>query len=233
MDSNGHVDSLALIDSARAALEQARTLADIGAVMEVAERARRYASAAKLGQEAVNHAARLRVDAERKAGEVLLETPKQTGGDAMRARSNDSTEVPPRLSELGINKQQSSAWQAMARMPDTAYQRHIKAKIEADKPITTEGIVKEARKLEHAETAAMLDGLPDPGDAHRRASIRRAYSAAVLQVMQGFMTLDIPLTVEVLDRNDWSDFQHFAAALRARIDAWEGAMQQGLRVVGG
>jgi len=233
VDSNGHVDSLALIDSARAALEQARTLADIGAVMEVAERARRYASAAKLGQEAVNHAARLRVDAERKAGEVLLERPKHPPGPTPRDRSDSATYLPPKISDLGISKQKASNWQAMARMPDTAYQRHIKAKLEADKPITTEGIVKEARKLEQAETAAMLEGLPDPGDAHRRASIRRAYSSAVLQVMQGFMTLDIALTVEVLDRNDWSDFQHFAAALRARIDAWEGAMQQGLRVVGG
>jgi hypothetical protein len=233
MPDNGHVDSLALIDSARVALEQARTLADIGAVMEIAERARRYASAAKLGQEAVNHAARLRVDAERKAGEVLLETPKHPAGRPSVNRSNDVTDLPPKLSELGINKQQSSAWQAMARMPDMAYRRHIEEKVKADKPITTEAIVKEARKIAQTQGDAMLEQLPDPGDAHRRAKIKRAYSSAVLQVMQGFMTIDAAVTVEVLDRDERREFQRFADSLRARLDVWESALQQGLHVVGG
>ena len=44
---------------------------------------------------------------------------KQTGGDAMKARSSDATEliIPPKLEDLGITKDQSSRWQLEASVP--------------------------------------------------------------------------------------------------------------------
>jgi DNA repair photolyase len=51
--------------------------------------------------------------------------------------------------------------------------------------------------------------------------------------MQGFMTIDAAVTVEVLDRDERREFQRFADSLRARLDVWESALQQGLHVVGG
>lgn len=61
-------------------------------------------------------AAGIKVRAERRAGEMLKATERRTGGHAMKALSNDATEVPPTLSALGITRDQSSRWQQVAQM---------------------------------------------------------------------------------------------------------------------
>lgn len=106
-----HEDSLALVDRARVALTRAHTLADIGGIMEVAERARRYAKAAKLGLDAENHAAALRLEAERRAGEVLVSGPKQGPGQYQQRGEIHTVDIPPSRTELGVTKQQ-------AKVPD-------------------------------------------------------------------------------------------------------------------
>ena len=50
-------------------------------------------------------------------GEWLRSMPKRDGGDAMRARSHDVTELPPKLEDLGIQKMQASRYQALAEIP--------------------------------------------------------------------------------------------------------------------
>ncbi len=42
--------------------------------------------------------------AERRLGQLLAESPKAIGGDAQRTRFNKSTESPPTLAEMGIDK---------------------------------------------------------------------------------------------------------------------------------
>lgn len=49
--------------------------------------------------EAQNHAAEIKLRAERKLGELLKQTEKQDGGDAMRAQLHNETEVSPTLAE--------------------------------------------------------------------------------------------------------------------------------------
>lgn len=153
-------DSLALIDRARSALAQAETLSDIGAVREVAERARRYASAAKLGREAENHAARLRIEAERKAGALLAETEKHRGNPD-RVRSEHPTALPPKLSDLGISKQQSSDWQRIARVPDEVFEAHVSEAQRKGEALTTSGVVQVARQIERVRRAAEPKPAPD------------------------------------------------------------------------
>ena len=63
-------------------------------------------------------AAEIRVRAERRAGELLRDMKKRDGGDAMRARFQKGTELPPKLSELGITKKQSSRWQKLAKLSE-------------------------------------------------------------------------------------------------------------------
>ena len=158
-------DSLALIDHARAALAQAETLADIGSVREIAERARRYASAAKLGREAENHAARLRLEAERKAGALLTVGPKHPGGRPSENRGDDPPGFPPKLAELGVSKQQAKDWQRMARVPDEVFEAHVSEVARKGEPLTTSGVVQVARQIEKAERAA------EPAD--ERHQVRR------------------------------------------------------------
>lgn len=148
------VDSLALIDRARAALVRAESLTDIGAVMEIAERGRRYAKAAKLGLDAENYAAALRVQAERKAGEYLRETPKHRGQPDV-VRSQNGT-APPRLSDLAITKRESADWQALAALPEHVFSEHVEKTKTARRPLTTSGLVDIARKLARRERIATL-----------------------------------------------------------------------------
>src|SRR6266699_3433548 len=118
---------LARLETARRLLAEVRSVDDAKAIHDFAEAARVYARQARLGLEAQNDAAEIRLRAERKLGELLAALPKQDGGDAARARSQAATEVPPRLSDLGISKSQSSRWQAIAAVPEPVFGRHLAA----------------------------------------------------------------------------------------------------------
>ena len=57
---------------------------------------------------------------------MLAKMPKQTGGDAMKARLQDVTELPPSYKQLGIHKVYAARWQAEARVPDQHYHAYQK-----------------------------------------------------------------------------------------------------------
>ncbi|MFL5688684.1 MAG: DNA-methyltransferase [Chloroflexota bacterium] len=139
-------DSLALIERARAALASAETLADIGAVMEIAERGRRYAKAAQLGLDAENVAAALRLEAEREAGKWLAERRKFPSGRRPAIASEFPTQLPPSLRELAVTRQQSSDWQLLARLPEGTFREHVARARTTRRPLTTAGLVQLARR---------------------------------------------------------------------------------------
>lgn len=210
-------DSLVLIDKARAALAQAETLSDIGAVREIAERARRYASAAKLGREAENHAARLRIEAERKAGALLAQTEKRNGGDAMKARSPDVTELPPKLSDLGVTKKQSSDWQRIARVPDEVFEAHVEQVQRKGEALTTSGVVEVAKRIEREKRAA--EPKPEPDLTAVPATVRcEVGSALTLPLEEDSVHLIVTsppygVGIEYEDSGDiqaalWPNFMH-------------------------
>ena len=59
-----------------------------------------------------------KVEALRQLGNMLKETERADGGDAQRTRFQKSTESPPTLSELGIDKKISSLSQKIAGLTD-------------------------------------------------------------------------------------------------------------------
>jgi site-specific DNA-methyltransferase (adenine-specific) len=147
-------DMLALVDRGRAALALARTLADIGDVMTVAERARRWAKAAQLGIEAENHAAVLWLDAARKAGEHVEDViPREGGRPAEKPRENPSVSRET-LAGLGITQQQSKDWRLLAALPEPEYQDHIGRTTSAQRPLRLGPLVDQARKRIRAERRA-------------------------------------------------------------------------------
>src|SRR6266571_1939578 len=109
----------------RRLLAEVRSVDDAKAIHDFAEAARVYARQARLGLEAQNDAAEIRLRAEHKLGELLAALPKQDGGAAARARSQNATEVPPRLGDLGISKSQSSRWQAIAAVPAQVFEEYV------------------------------------------------------------------------------------------------------------
>lgn len=65
----------------------------------------------------IRMATEIKVRAERCCGELLSQSELRNGGHAMKARSNDATEVPPTLAEMGLSKSESSRYQQLAAMP--------------------------------------------------------------------------------------------------------------------
>ena len=50
---------------------------------------------------------------------------KRNGGDAMHARYQGNTEVPPKLNDLGITRVESSHWQQIAALPQKKFEQVI------------------------------------------------------------------------------------------------------------
>lgn len=169
-------DSLALIDRARSALAQAENLADIGAVREIAERARRYASAAKLGRAAENHAARLRIEAERKAGALLDSMDRHRQCDGRPKVGHDEPLSKPKLPDLGVSPRQAKDWTRIARVPDEVFEAHVEQVQAKGEALTTSGIVQVARQMERQARAAEPKPIIAPETVPARIEVGSALS---------------------------------------------------------
>jgi hypothetical protein len=103
-------------------------------------------------QEAERKACEIRIRAERRAGEILRDMEKAKGAmgnpggqGAPVVRSQDATaQAPKTLSDLGINKTQSSRYQALANIPEDIFEQHLADPV--SKPSTV-GLINRAKEL--------------------------------------------------------------------------------------
>jgi len=104
--------TLAIITDAERRLATCESPTDAADVADVAEAARVYAKRAGASVGVINKAVRIKLNAERKAGELLAGMDMKTGpkpiGDGVS---------PIKLADLGISKKQSSRWQSLDRIP--------------------------------------------------------------------------------------------------------------------
>jgi hypothetical protein len=115
-------NALAKLDRATQMLAEAKTLDDVLNIMDIAEAARAYARAAKLGLEAYNHAAEVKARAERKAGEKLAQLERSKGGDARLFQDGTSaSEYREVLDDFDIPTTTAFRWQAVAKMPEPEF----------------------------------------------------------------------------------------------------------------
>jgi N6-adenosine-specific RNA methylase IME4 len=162
-------NALAKLDKATHMLAEAKTLDEVKGIMDIAEAARVYARAAKLGLEAYNHAAEVKVRAERKAGEMLrqLERPSQGNPQFSQAGKIDNIfqEV---IQENDIPKTTAYRWQQLAEMPELVFEKHLEEE-RGERPITTSGIIQDVRRAKvrndlesvEAQEAKTLEGVYD------------------------------------------------------------------------
>lgn len=148
---------------ARQALEEATTIAEITPLMDRADILRTMARKAKLSRDAQNDWAEYKLDAERKAGQIL----KQLELKAGRPKNNDSAESlqPDTISlcDLGVTNRQSSNWQRLASLPEDEYVEYKTETRAKGKEITEAGAVarakhreREIQKKERAKQAATI-----------------------------------------------------------------------------
>lgn len=138
------VSSLARISEAHRALSTATTLDDVLKIRDQAEALRVYIKAAAGGREAANAAAEIKLRAERKAGEMLAGMDDSRGKNQHTTKDGDSV-LPPSLSELGIDKQQSSRWQREASVDDETFEKYLLSCREPGREVTQAGLLNIAR----------------------------------------------------------------------------------------
>ena len=94
-------------------------------------------------------AAEIKVRAERRLGELLLETRKHRGG---RPRKTGSSEEPvfERLEELGVSKKLSAAAQRLAGVEEDAFEAYINTRKLVGEPPRSRDLVRAARHDKHA-----------------------------------------------------------------------------------
>lgn len=131
---------------ARTALELAEDVVGVKRVRDQAEAIRAYAKNAGLGLDMQNEAARVKLDAERKAGAILTATDGlgSHGGDK---RSSRSVRL-GRLADFGLTKSQSSRWQQLAAIPDQAWAAFIDEQVAGRHELTTVAALRFAASLQ-------------------------------------------------------------------------------------
>jgi hypothetical protein len=135
-------NALAKLDKATQMLSEAKTLDEVKSIVDIAEAARVYARAAKLGLEAYNHAAEIKTRAERKAGEMLKQL--DHGEEGRPSKLYQADKVSPFkeiIKENNIPIATAYRWQQVSNMPELVFERHLED-MRGEKPITTSGILK-------------------------------------------------------------------------------------------
>lgn len=144
-------------DQLRLALERANSIGEVKTVHDLAEAARHYAQVSKLGLDAENYAAEIRLRAERRLGEFLAEMDLRSRRQEninRNLRSPTPMTSEKTLSELGYTKNQSSRWQKIASIPVEKFETYIAT------------IKKEGEELTTAGTLRLIPKPPNGGKTH-------------------------------------------------------------------
>lgn len=112
--------SLVRYDAACRALAEATKVDEVKQIRDKAEAVRAYARQAKNKQLEVD-AAEIRLRAERRCGE-LLKVMKETGQRDPGGKGKIASRSATQLKDLGLTRDQSSKWQALAAVPEKKFQ---------------------------------------------------------------------------------------------------------------
>ncbi len=147
--------ALERISAARQCLAEARSLSDIVIIRNQAMAIAAFAEAQGAG-EAAQMAKELQLRSERKAGAFLADMEKHPAGRPPENRSQDVTDSIPRLADLGIEKMQSSRWQAEASVPDERFEAWVAEKKATGQELTASGLQLLAWRERHKDAVVAL-----------------------------------------------------------------------------
>lgn len=166
------MDALAKLSAATYALAEAKTLDEVKHIIDIAEAARTYARAAKLGLEAANHAAEVKLRAERKAGELLQQLERGHGNrftveDSSLEYSTNGSEYRTVLTDSDIAQTTAHRWQTVAQVPDEVFEEHVAEVKQEQRELTSAGLLRLASEIKQAAEAVA----PPPAEKPSTATI--------------------------------------------------------------
>lgn len=179
-----NTDIIALTRAAQA-LAATRDLGQIKRIRDQAEAVRQYVKAQKLGQEAQNDAAEIKLRAERRAGELLAVMDKHPGGRPSKNGDETRNNVLPVLADLGIARIQSQRWQLEATVPPDQFERFLAETKAQGEELTSRGL----RQL----------ALRNDADAKRATTAARHVSTP--KGLYDVIVIDPPWPVEKITRD--------------------------------
>src|SRR5215469_1843593 len=126
-DIADHKSVLSLIERLECSFQNARTSEQLKNVRDLSAAIQQYMRNIGAGLQEQNRVAEIKIRVERHLGQALARLEKAKGGGDQRSnhRSRNATGGPPTLADIGIAKTQSSRWQAMASVPEGAFEKHI------------------------------------------------------------------------------------------------------------
>jgi N6-adenosine-specific RNA methylase IME4 len=164
-------------EAARRALAEAYSVDEVKEIRDKAVALQTYATQAKDG-ELIRHATEIRMRAERKAGELLIQMAERgerqkPGDDPRGVNSRTAQPLKPRLADLGVTKTQSSRWQELARIPEDKFKAKVESASKTAYDRMTGRVLKEveiarrqkerAKRIEYGCTVADLETLMAAG----------------------------------------------------------------------
>ena len=143
-------------DAARKAIAAAHRVDEVKAIRDKAEAVRTYAKLAG-DLQLQNQACEIRLRAERRAGQLLIEMEKNPGtrgegrprkdGTKIR-RSANTTANRPKLEEIGVTKDQSSKWQRLALLTsESTFERALVQAREKNGELSNAALLREIREI--------------------------------------------------------------------------------------
>ena len=163
------MNALVKLEGAVRMLAEAGTLEEVKHVHDIAQAAAEYARAARLGLEAQNSAAEIKLRAERKAGEMLAGLERATPQMArIMSNAGRDSEYATVLEETDTTRQAAARWQKIAALPDDQFEEYI-AETKAERAeLTTTGILRFERELARVAVAQERQSAPPLPDGKYR-----------------------------------------------------------------
>ena len=167
---NAEHAALTTLSSAEQMLDAARNLDDIKKIVDIAEAARVYARAAKIGESAAQHAEEIKLKAQRKAGEFLAQVEKGKGGRPRENSNQAGLSLSPfrqLVEDAGLDNHEVVRFQRVAAVPELQFRAYLEEKKTAGGEITqaellrtAEQKIRRARRMENIMALSSPD-LPD------------------------------------------------------------------------
>lgn len=143
-------------DAARKAIAAAHRVDEVKAIRDKAEAVRTYAKLAG-DLQLQNQACEIRLRAERRAGQLLIEMEKNPGTRGEGRPRKDGTKIRrsaittanrPKLEEIGVTKDQSSKWQRLALLTsESTFERALVQAREKNGELTNAALLREIREI--------------------------------------------------------------------------------------